>query len=205
MAARLQQMHESTVSGTTASDRALGERLVSQCCLASFLSFLTFTFTSSSSLHHGDGGESQYRPAVDLSATLHAALQSSSLEWVLPWITQYLRFLSHDPFAHSSDHIQQVLCKLQSLHRCTALLPQSRAFGPVALCMRCVLDDHLEQVAGVEMLNTVCDEAWQALVQTWGETADLRRPVLDPRCIQLCCPLLEHARQAVQVMQCLRS
>ncbi len=201
MGARLQQMQQSAVTEATASHRAKSERLVSQCCLASFLSFLSFAVSASSSQHDISmmNGESQYRPAVDLNAVLRAALLSNSLEWGLPWVAQYLRFLSHDPHAYSSEHVQQVLHKLQSLHRCTVLLPHSAAFGPVALCLRSVLDDHLEQIADIEIIEAGSDNAWQTLVTTWSEAADLRQPVVDPRYMQLCCPLLEHARQAVQV------
>lgn len=199
MGARLQQMQQSALSEVTASSRARSERLVSQCCLASFLSFLTFTVNVSSSLDDGDSGKSQYRPAVDLSAALHAALLSQNLEWVIPWVAQYLRFLGHDIHAHSSGHVQQVLHQLQTLHSCTALLPQSAAFGPVALCLRSVLDAHLEQAAEVEAVEHVSDAAWLAAVHTWEETADLKHPIVDARYMQLCCPLLDHARQAVQV------
>ncbi|KAA6417830.1 MAG: hypothetical protein FRX49_12186 [Trebouxia sp. A1-2] len=200
MGARLQQMQQSAVTDATASHRAKSERLVSQCCLASFLSFLTFAVSASSSQHDIGMmiGESQYQPAVDLNAVLHAALLSNSLEWGLPWVVQYLRFLSLDPHACSSENVQQVLHKLESLHRCTVLLPQSAAFGPAALCLRSVLDDHLEQIADIEVTQAASDDAWQALVKTWSEAADLRQPVVDPRYMQLCCPLLEHARQAVQ-------
>lgn len=201
MGARLQQMQQSAVAEATASHRAKSERLVSQCCLASFLSFLTFAVSASSSQHDSGMmiGESQYQPAVDLNAVLHAALLSNSLEWGLPWVAQYLRFLSHDPYAYSSEHVQQVLCKLRSLHRCAVLLPQSAAFGPVALCLRSVLDDHLEQIADIEVTEAGSDDAWQTLVKSWSEAADLRQAVVDPRYMQLCCPLLEHARQTVQV------
>ncbi len=201
MGARLQQMQQSAVTEATASHRAKSERLVSQCCLASFLSFLTFAVSASSSQHDTGMtiGESQYQPAVDLNAVLHAALLSNSLEWGLPWVAQYLRFLSHDPYAYSSQRVQQVLHKLRSLHRCAVLLPQSAAFGPVALCLRSVLDDHLEQIADIDVTEAGSDVAWQTLVKTWSEAADLKQPVVDPRYMQLCCPLLEHARQAVQV------
>lgn len=200
MGARLQQMQQATSDEPPASDRARIERLVSQCCLASFLSFLTFTANATSG-EGGSGGDSQYQyqPPADLDAALHAALLGGYLEWVLPWVTQYLRFLTHDPCAHSSHRFQQVLLRLRSLHSCKALLPQSAAFGPVALCLRSLLDGHLEQVVQIEIVESALGEAWSAALQFWEETADLKRPGLDVRYMQLCCPALEHARQAVQV------
>ena len=150
MSARLQQMQQSALTDTSTSERARSERLVAQCCLASCLSLLTFTVHASSTSHDTDSSQSQYSPAVDLSGALHAALLSRSLEWVLPWVAHYLRFLGHDPAAHTSCHVQQVLRQLQALHSCSALRPCSSGFGPVALCLRSVLDDHLEQVAGID-------------------------------------------------------
>ena len=202
MNALLQQMHQSSLHEAAASHRVRSERLVSQCCLASFLSYLTFTLhagTSPSNSNHGSS--SQMQPGTDLKTALHAAAVGNSLEWVIPWVVQYVRFVSQDSAAQQSAYIQQVLQRLLNVQRCKALLTGSPQFGPVAACLRCILDDHLERSAEVEFaeVEVEADADWLGALQGWESIADLRRSVLDARYLQLCCPLLEQARQAIQV------
>ena len=199
MNARLQKMHHSCLQEAAASDRARSERLVSQCCLASFLSFLTFSVHAGSTASDSNGCHSHFRPATDLNAALYAAALAKSLEWVVPWVVQYVRFASQDSDAQQSCCIQQLLQRLHSIQSCTALLPGSPQFGGVASCLRCVLDDHLEQSADIERTAGEADAAWLPALQSWN-TADLRGSIFDARYLQLCCPLLEQARQAIQVM-----
>ena len=197
---RLQQMHRSSLHES--SDRARSERVVSQCCLASFLSYLTFTVHAGSRASDGNAAHSHFQPITDLNAALYAAAVGNSLQWVVPWVVQYVRFVSQDCNAQQSTCIQQVLHRLLSIQRCKALLPDSARFGPVALCLRCMLDDHLEHVGDVELDDPNADTAWLSALQDWESTADLQRPVIDARFLHLCCPLLEQARQAIQVMPC---
>ena len=199
MNARLQRMHQSSLQEAAASHRARSERLVSQCCLASFLSFLTFSVHAGIAASDDSGCHSHFRPATDLNAALYAAALAKSLEWVVPWVVQYVQFASQDSDAQQSCCIQQLLQRLHSIHSCTALLPGSAHFGGVASCLRCVLDDHLEQSADIERSAGKADAAWLSALQDWN-TADLRGSVTDARYLQLCCPLLEQARQAIQVM-----
>lgn len=195
---RLQQMQQSSLHES--SDRARSERLVSQCCLASFLSYLTFTVHAGSAASDGIAGHSHFQPMTDLNAALYAAAVANSLQWVVPWVVQYVRFVSQDCDAQQSTCIQQVLHRLRSIQCCSALLPDCARFGPVALCLRCVLDDHLEHVAAIELDHPKADAAWLSALQDWEIAADLQRPVVDTRFFHLCCPLLEQARQAIQVI-----
>ena len=199
MNARLQKMHQSSLQEAAASDRARSERLVSQCCLASFLSFLTFSVHAGSTASDANGCHSHFRPATDLNAALFAATLAKSLEWVVPWVVQYVRFASQDFDAQQSCCMQQLLQRLHSIQSCTALLPGCAQFGGVASCLRCVLDDHLEQSADIQRNAGQSDAAWLSALQGWN-AADLRGSVSDARYLQLCCPLLEQARQAIQVM-----
>ena len=197
MNARLQKMHQSSLMEAAASDRARSERLVSQCCLASFLSFLTFSVHAGSTASHANAC---FQPPTDLNAALYAAALGKSLEWVVPWVVQYVRFACQDSDAQHSCCIQQLVQQLQSIQSCKALLPGSAQFGPVASCLRCVLDDHLEQSAEIDRTDSEADAAWLSALQDWESTAELQGPVSDARYLQLCCPLLEQARQAIQVI-----
>ena len=200
MRARLQQMHQSALTDSATSDRLRSERLVSQCCIASFLSLLTFTGSCGISQPHDSSSNSHFCPIPELYTALQAALHSNIVEWVVPWIVQYLRFLSHDVDSQHSSQVQQVLGCLRSLQSCAILLPQSAKFGPMALCLRTVLDEHLEQMAEVEIMPEVMlGGDWLKALDSWQAAVKLSRSVLDVRYMQLCCPLLEHARQAVQV------
>lgn len=199
MNARLQRMHQSSLTEAAASDRAKSERLVSQCCLASFLSFLTFSVHAGSPASDASACHAHFRPGTDLSAALYAAAVGKSLEWVVPWVVHYVRFASQDSDAQQSCCIQQLLQQLQSIQSCNALLPNSAQFGAIASCLRCVLDDHLEQSGEIERTVGEADAAWLSALQDWENTAQLQGPVLDARYLHLCCPLLEQARQAIQV------
>lgn len=199
MNARLQRMHQSSLTEAAASDRAKSERLVSQCCLASFLSFFTFSVHAGSPPSDASACHAHFQPGTDLSAALYAAALAKSLEWVVPWVVHYVRFASQDSDAEQSCCIQQLLQQLSSIKSCKALLPKSAQFGAVASCLRCVLDDHLEQSAEIERSVSEADAAWLSALQDWESTAQLQGPVLDARYLHLCCPLLEQARQAIQV------
>ncbi|KAL3158178.1 hypothetical protein ABBQ32_011767 [Trebouxia sp. C0010 RCD-2024] len=198
MNARLQRMHQSSLTEAAASDRAKSERLVSQCCLASFLSFFTFSVHAGSPPSDASACHAHFQPGTDLSAALYAAALAKSLEWVVPWVVHYVRFASQDSDAEQSCCIQQLLQQLSSIKSCKALLPKSAQFGAVASCLRCVLDDHLEQSAEIERSVSEADAAWLSALQDWESTAQLQGPVLDARYLHLCCPLLEQARQAIQ-------
>lgn len=189
---------------TSASDASQTQRLVAQCCLASFISFFTFTAARSSgsnSFHDDSNTNSQFTPAVDLSAALLAAVVSNKLAWVVPWVTQYLRFLTHDSFTHDSNSVQQLLRQLQDLRTLPMLLPEHPDFGPTQLCLRCALDDQLEQVQEIELQDKAeIDAAWQEAVAALAQQpAEKQRLSGDSRYMQLCCPALEGARQALQV------
>ena len=186
----LREMHHSSLHEPAASNRARSERLVAQCCLAAFLSFLTFTAHASSGTTEGIGStaSSTFQPIMDLSAALYAGALAKRLEWVVPWVVQYVRFVGQDSEAQQSSSIRQALQRLHSIQSCRVLLPSCSHFGPVASCLRCVLDDMNE------------DTAWLTALHTWEEAAQMLQPIWDARYLQLCCPLLEHGRQAIQVL-----
>ena len=202
MSSKLQEMHQQCLSEGAASDASRTQRLVAQCCLASFLSFLSFAASaSSSSTTHSNIGNSHFLPSMDLSAALLAAVQGNKLAWVVPWMTHYLRFLADDSFAQSSGALQQLLPQLHSLHTTPMLLPSHPGFGPVELCVRCVLDDHLERVQEMQLNGEPPDASWtEALQEMQGVGGEPGRLSGDSRLMQLCCPTLEAARQALQVI-----
>ena len=205
MTAKLQQMQQQCLADSAASDASRTQRLVAQCCLASFISFLTFataadTNNSTDSFLDADSSNDHFRPALDLSAALLAAVKTNKLAWVVPWVVHCLQFLGRDSFAHSSSYMQQLMRQLQALHVLPMLLPEHPGFGPMQLCLRCVLDDHLEQAQEIEVSETELGEDWQAAVSQLEQlSAEGGRLSGDSRYMQLCCPALESARQALQV------
>ena len=205
MTAKLQQMQQQCLAETAASDASRTQRLVAQCCLASFISFLTFTTaagssTGTDSFLDAHSSNSHFRPAINLSAALLAAVKTNKLAWVVPWVTHYTQFLGHDSFAHSSSYMQQLLRQLRALHALPMLLPEHPNFGLMQLCLRCVLDDHLEQAQEIEVSEVELEGEWQAAVAQLEQlSAEGGRLSGDSRYMQLCCPALEGAHQALQV------
>ena len=204
MTSKLQEMHQQCLAETAASDASRTQRLVAQCCLASFVSFLTFAAAgstgNSSNSSLGEDTGNQFQPGISLSAALLAAVRNSKTAWVVPWVTQYLRFLSHDSFSQTAQPVQQTLQQLRALHTSQILLPEHPAFGPLQLCLRCVLDTHFEHAQEIELCEVETDDSWQEAVTSMEQVAsEAGRLSGDSRYMQLCCPALEHARQALQV------
>lgn len=88
------------------------------------------------------------------------------------------------------------------------LRPTCASFSPAALCLRCLLDEVLQQLppaaAGVELPRAGAGEPDEAA--GWGGAAERSAALegeLDVRFLLLCCPGLEAARQALQqVISC---
>ncbi|KAK9821451.1 hypothetical protein WJX81_000950 [Elliptochloris bilobata] len=136
---------------------------------------------------------------------------ASGLLWTTPWVVRYLWFLGpgaawgSEPArggpetASGGPGAARTLAALAALQRSPVLRPGHPAFGPAALCLRCLLDMFMERMAaaGVALPQAKPDgggATWETLVRV-GETGD---GDVDARLLQLCCPLLDHARRALQ-------
>ena len=86
------------------------------------------------------------------------------------------------------------------------LRPCHAAFGPAALCLRCLLDELLQRLPAPAPRQPCCADGVDDEVDGCAGAAErgvVLEGELDARFLQLCCPGLEAARQALQRVRCL--
>ena len=153
--------------------------------------------------------------AVDVSSILAQKLNPVDLLRAVQWTAQYLWFLPSDPASARLELCSSVLQKLAGLqissttpsmqglrkgteeatgHERWTTTP--RCFSTVQICIRSVLEALAERLGGLpEATRQPRDDI------NWKEAES--KAQIHPRLIQLCCPLLDQARLALQASLCL--
>jgi len=139
---------------------------------------------------------------VDMEAILEKATHPLDLLRTVQWVSKYLWFLSWDPVSASSPYFVNLLTTLAELQGVARPTPPPKvpegaggSFTGLGLCMRSVLDGLWERLGGRP------GEASEGGVPPWatGAGGGEAAAEVDPRLMQLCCPLLDQARLNLQV------
>ena len=151
--------------------------------------------------------------AVDIGTILAQKLAPVDLLRAVQWTAQYLWFLPSDPSSARLVPYSSILQKLAELH-ISSLTPSREGrgdgtggaawhktltkipgcFSTLQVCMRSVLEALAERLGGLPDADSQ-----QLGAFSWLE-AESKAQL--PRLFQLCCPLLDQARLALQVSYC---
>ncbi|KAK9901211.1 hypothetical protein WJX75_000422 [Coccomyxa subellipsoidea] len=188
MQERMQELMAEALAERGSGTAQKCEQALALAILASYLSYLTF----------GTAGGRRAYQMLDLEGAVRSAAQKGALLWTLPWVNSYLWFLQ--PPAHTPAPLSpRLLAQLSQLRAAAALKPSHEAFGPAALCLRCLLDELLERLGPPrpadsspkpDLLELVPGDALESSLAIENE--------LDARFLLLCTPQLEQARHALQ-------
>lgn len=214
MAARLASLRQQA-GGERGAGVALSEKVVEMSTLAGFLSFICFARGCASLA--APGFEALSQPPVfdgshpvDVAAALAGAAADGSLPVTLPWVLRYLWFLRAAPDPDGlpgrptlPPYFLSVLAQLAELHTSPLLTPWHEHFGLAALCLRSMLDEFASRMGPDLMAASSASSSAVRRAGAGGLPASLTKlavsdGMLDGRYCQLCCPMLEHARQLFQ-------
>lgn len=138
------------------------------------------------------------QPHVDISGALDRAEDFTTLLQTVHWATCLLRFLPPAQIWRANpvgSPLARGIARLAALRHHTRLIPAAAGFGAGHLGLRGMLDAILERLQYPEDMGLGVGSRNARLESLLTKNA----ASVDPRIMQLCCPLLEQATAALQV------
>jgi hypothetical protein len=213
MTEKLKSLAKPQATMAAAPGQSLGEKVVAASALAGILGYLAFAKNNANAKpvpweeekeemgNNKKGRKYDGSHPVDVAGAVHASINTSHVLRTIPWVTRYLHFLKWDLEAVEAPYFKSLLSTLGDLKCATELSPGGHGFGPAALCLRTLLDDFSATVLPLNPSHShrntcTAKTAHGTAVETvFGNALMSSDQLIDLRYIDLCCPVLAHARK----------
>jgi len=190
-----------------APGQSLGEKVVAASALAGILGYLAFAKNSANAKpvpweekeekeereNSKKGRKYDGSHPIDVAGAVHASIGTSHVLRTIPWVTRYLHFLKWDSEAVKAPYFTSLLSTLGDLKCAAELSPGGHGFGPAALCLRSLLDDFSATVLPLNPPNS--ERNARSAETVFGNALTSSDQLIDLRYVDLCCPVLAHARR----------